>query len=604
MPPTPLISAQKVSKIFGIRPLFQDISLAVNEGERVGVVGPNGSGKSTLLRILAGLEEPDEGLVSLRKELSVRYVAQEDRFPDGATVEGVLYAAVPTHEGNPAGRVAEALGQAGFTDREALVSNLSGGQRKRLAIAAALLSAPELLLLDEPTNHLDIAGVEWLEGVVKRGNFAVVFISHDRYFIENVAARVIEIDRRYPGGFFSVNGGYSEFIENRAVFLEQREQYQASLANKVRREVEWLRRGAKARTTKAKGRIDRAGELIAELKGFEPNARTAGIEFSGSERKTRELIRVEGISKKLGERILFENLTLTIAPGTRLGVVGNNGSGKTTLLNTILGKSTPDKGRIVQAPKLRVAFLDQQRSALNLDQKLQELFCRSGDSVVFQGREYHASAWARRFLFRPEQLKLPVSELSGGERARALIARLMLEPADILVLDEPTNDLDIPTLEVLEESLDEFSGAVVLVTHDRYLLDRVASTVVGLTDIPGKRSLLYADYHQWVEVVASTDTVTAEKRTVVFEDKDSTPRAPTRKLSYMEHRELKAIEGKIEAAEKKVAELQASLALPEVVADGVKLQAQCKLLAEAQSEVEKLFSRWEELDARTSRASG
>jgi len=599
MPPTPLISAQKVSKVFGIRPLFQEISLAVNEGERVGVVGPNGSGKSTLLRILAGLEEPDEGFVSLRKELSVRYVAQEDRFPDGATVEGVLQAAVPPHEGNPAGRVAEALGQAGFTDREALAANLSGGQRKRLAIAAALVSAPELLLLDEPTNHLDIAGVEWLEGVVKKGNFAVVFISHDRYFIENVAARVIEIDRRYPGGFFSVNGGYSEFIENRAVFLEQREQYQASLANKVRREVEWLRRGAKARTTKAKGRIDRAGELIAELKGFEPNARTAGIEFSGSERKTQELIRIEGVSKKLGERTLFENLTLTIAPGTRLGVVGNNGSGKTTLLNTLLGKISPDKGRIVQAPKLRVAFLDQQRSALNLDQKLQELFCRSGDSVVFQGREYHASAWARRFLFRPEQLKLPVSELSGGERARALIARLMLEPADILVLDEPTNDLDIPTLEVLEESLDEFSGAVVLVTHDRYLLDRVASTVVGLTDIPGKRSLIYADYHQWVDVVELEEKAAPEKRVPPSEAGEAAPRAPTRKLSYMEHRELKSIEGKIEAAEKKVGELQASLALPEVVADGAKLQAQCKLLADAQSEVERLFMRWEELDART-----
>lgn len=599
MPPTPLISAQKVSKVFGIRPLFQEISLAVNEGERVGVVGPNGSGKSTLLRILAGLEEPDEGFVSLRKELSVRYVAQEDRFPEGATVEGVLQAAVPPHEGNPAGRVAEALGQAGFTDREALAANLSGGQRKRLAIAAALVSAPELLLLDEPTNHLDIAGVEWLEGVVKKGNFAVVFISHDRYFIENVAARVIEIDRRYPGGFFSVNGGYSEFIENRAVFLEQREQYQASLANKVRREVEWLRRGAKARTTKAKGRIDRAGELISELKGFEPNARTAGIEFSGSERKTQELIRIEGVSKKLGERTLFENLTATIAPGTRLGVVGNNGSGKTTLLNTLLGKISPDKGRIVQAPKLRVAFLDQQRSALNLDQKLQELFCRSGDSVVFQGREYHASAWARRFLFRPEQLKLPVSELSGGERARALIARLMLEPADILVLDEPTNDLDIPTLEVLEESLDDFSGAVVLVTHDRYLLDRVASTVVGLTDIPGKRSLIYADYHQWVDVVESEEKAAPEKKVLPSEDGEATPRTPTRKLSYMEHRELKSIEGKIEAAEKKVGELQASLALPEVVADGAKLQAQCKLLADAQSEVERLFARWEELDART-----
>ncbi|MFM1848512.1 MAG: hypothetical protein RL417_1986 [Pseudomonadota bacterium] len=598
MPPTPLISAQKVTKVFGIRPLFTDISIAVNEGERVGVVGPNGSGKSTLLRILAGLQEPDEGGVALRKDLVIRYVAQEDRFPEGSTVESVLRGAVPPHEGNPDGRVAEALGLAGFSERTANTAQLSGGQRKRLAIAAALISAPELLLLDEPTNHLDISGVEWLEGVLKRGSFAAVFISHDRYFIENVAARVIEIDRRYPGGFFSVNGGYSQFLENRTVFLEQREQYQASLANKVRREVEWLRRGAKARTTKAKGRIDRAGDLIAELKGFEPNARTAGIEFNGSDRKTQELIRVEGISKKIGERTLFENVTITIAPGTRLGVVGNNGSGKTTFLNTLLGKISPDKGRVVQAPRLKIAFLDQGRSALSLDQKLQELFCRSGDSVVFQGREYHASAWARRFLFRPEQLKLPVSELSGGERARALVARLMLEPADILVLDEPTNDLDIPTLEVLEEALDEFTGAVVLVTHDRYLLDRVASTVVGLTEIPGKRSLLYADYHQWIEVVESADDTVVEKRGAESTE-ESPVRAQPKKLSYMEHRELKSIEGKIEAAEKKVTELQASLALPEVAADSTKLQKQCQLLAEAQNEIETLFSRWAELDART-----
>jgi ATP-binding cassette subfamily F protein uup len=599
MPPTPLISAQKVTKIFGIRPLFTDISVAVSEGERVGVVGPNGSGKSTLLRILAGLEEPDEGDVALRKDLAVRYVAQEDRFPDGSTVESVLREAVPTHEGNPDGRVAEACGIAGFTERNALTAELSGGQRKRLAIAAALVSSPELLLLDEPTNHLDIAGVEWLEGVLQKGNFAAVFISHDRYFIENVAARVLEIDRRYPGGFFSVTGTYSEFLENRAVFLEQREQYQASLANKVRREVEWLRRGAKARTTKAKGRIDRAGDLIAELKGFEPNARTAGIAFSGSERKTQELIRVEGITKRLGERVLFEDVTVTLAPGTRLGVVGNNGSGKTTFLNTLLGKLSPDNGRVVQAPRLKIAVLDQRRSALSLDQKLQELFCRSGDSVVFQGREYHASAWARRFLFRPEQLKLPVSELSGGERARALIARLMLEPADILVLDEPTNDLDIPTLEVLEEALDEFSGAVVLVTHDRYLLDRVASTVVGLTEIPGKRSLLYADYHQWVAVVEGATGGKDAKKSAPLDVREGALRPESKKLSYMEHRELKAIEGKIEAAEKKVVELQASLTRAEVVSDGLKLQAQCKLLAEAQAEVETLFGRWAELDSRS-----
>ncbi|HEY0511937.1 MAG TPA: ABC-F family ATP-binding cassette domain-containing protein, partial [Thermoanaerobaculia bacterium] len=496
MPPTLLLSCDSVGKGFGARPLFERLSFGISEGDRVGLIGPNGSGKSTLLKILAGLEEPDSGTLSLRRGVRMGYVPQDPEFPTGKTVEEVLVEGLaddPAEDYEKAVRVSIALGRAGFNDPEQAVDILSGGWHKRLAIARALARNPDVLLMDEPTNHLDVEGILWLEDLLQTEPLAYLVVSHDRYFLENVASRMLELDLRYPEGLFQAQGSYSDFLEKRDEVLRNQAEYQASLANKVRREVEWLKRGAKARTTKAKGRIQEANRMISELE--EMKARTgaaagarAGIDFNATDRKTKKLLVAEGIAKSFGGRRIVKGLDLKLTPGTRLGLIGPNGSGKTTLLSLLDGTLEPDAGTIQRADWLRTVRFEQSRETLDKTLSLRRALAPEGDSVIYQDRAIHVAAWAKRFLFRAEQLDTPVSRLSGGEQARILIARLMLRPADLLILDEPTNDLDIQTLEVLEESLEEFPGALVLVTHDRFMLDRVSTEIIALDGKGAARS--------------------------------------------------------------------------------------------------------------------
>src|SRR5438876_2674933 len=483
-----LLSCEAISKAYGTRSLFEGLSFGLFEGDQVGLVGPNGSGKSTLLKILAKLESPDGGTRSVRGGIRVGYVPQDPVLPSGVTVEDVISAAVAgLDEGDRAGGIARALGRAGFTDGRAEIDTLSGGWKKRLAIAQALAAAPDVLLMDEPTNHLDVDGILWLEGLLADRVRAVIVVSHDRYFLEHVATRMLELNRAYPAGLFHTDGRYSDFLARRDEFLRGQAAYEESLANIVRREIEWLRRGAKARSTKAKGRIKEAGRLIAELGDARArgSAATAGIDFSSSQRRTRRLLVARGLAKALGGRTLIRGLDLTITPGTRIGLMGPNGSGKTTLLNLLAGALDPDAGDIERAEGLRLVRFEQHRAGLGPARSLRRALAPEGETVVFQGRSVHVASWAKRFLFRPEQLEMPVGRLSGGEQARILIARLMCEPADVLILDEPTNDLDIPTLEVLEDSLAEFDGGLVLVTHDRLLLDRVSTVIVALDGLGG-----------------------------------------------------------------------------------------------------------------------
>ena len=501
MTPTVLLSVEGLAKAFGAAPLFEDLSLGLAEGDRLGLVGPNGSGKSTLLRILAGLETPDRGTRSLRRRTRLGYVPQDPSFPPDETAEGVVAAAVaesgePGSAGAPglaaAGlRVARALSRAGFADPGARVGDLSGGWLKRLAIARELARAPDVLLLDEPTNHLDVEGILWLEEILRSEALAYLVVSHDRWFLESVVERMVELNRIYPCGLFEAPGRYSDFLVARDEALRAEAAYQETLANRVRREIEWLRQGAKARSTKQQARIKEAGRLIDELAESRGRAAgpRAGIDFTASGRQTRRLLVARGLGKALGGRPIVDGLDLVLGAGSRLGLIGPNGSGKTTVLRLLDGTLAPDRGEIERAPGLRVAHFDQHREGLDPDQPLRRALAPEADSVIYQGRALHVAAWAKRFLFRPEQLALPVSRLSGGERARVHLARLMLEPADLLLLDEPTNDLDIPTLEVLEESLAEFPGALVLVTHDRFLLDRVATGILAL-DGAGRRRLV------------------------------------------------------------------------------------------------------------------
>ena len=495
----PIVTAQGLSKRYGAEPLFQDISFTVSEGERIGLIGPNGSGKSTLLEILYGRVHPDTGEVAIRKRTRLSCVTQNSEFALGATIGSVIEdamdrAGVPPKE--RAARMAEPLGRAGFTELETPTATLSGGWRKRLAIVEGLVQGPDILLLDEPTNHLDLAGINWLESLLQNAPFACVVVSHDRYFLENVATSVVELARMYENGFLRVAGNYSTFLEAKEEYLHAQRKRQESLENRVHTEIEWLRRGPKARTTKSKARIDTAREMIGELADLNARTRTASakIDFSSTDRQTKRLIALEDLTYEIGGRTLFEGIDFAVTSGMRVGLVGPNGSGKTTLLRLLRGDIQPTRGEIQKAESLRIVYFDQNRE-LDPDISLRRALAPDSDSVIYQDRVIHVASWATKFLFDPEHLNQPVGKLSGGERARVLIAQLMLQPADVLLLDEPTNDLDIPTLEILEESLLEYRGALVLVTHDRYMLDRVSTIVLGLDGLGGAER--FADYSQW-----------------------------------------------------------------------------------------------------------
>lgn len=601
MPPILLLSCEALGKSYGVKPLFTELSLGLCEGDHVGLIGPNGSGKSTLLKILAGLDEPDKGTRAVRRQIRIGYVPQEPLFDQRHSVEEAL-AQVLRDEGldphEQGGQIAKALSLGAFARADQTVATLSGGWKKRLAIARSLMLEPDILLLDEPTNHLDIEGILWLEGLLKAEPHAFIVISHDRRFLESVTTRIWELNRQYTNGIFQANGRYSEFLEQRDAAWQAQADYQASLANRVRREVEWLRRGPKARTTKAKARIDSAGRLIDELHEIESRQQTtsAGIDFTASGRKSKQLVVAEGMGKALGGTPIVTNLDLTVGPGERIGLLGPNGSGKSTLLKLLAGTLEVDYGTLTRADGLRVVAFEQHRESLDQQASLRRAFAPAGgDTVVYRDRSVHLASWAKRFLFKPEQLDLPVSRLSGGEQARLLIARLMLQPADLLILDEPTNDLDISTLDVLEESLLEFPGALVLVTHDRWLLDRVSTKLLAL-DGTGHAEW-FADYAQWE---ATQERKAAEDKRPQVSKESAMPTGSSKRkgLSYKEQKEWDQIEAAILNAEERVTACQAAANDPAIASSAAELQERYAALLAAQVDVERLYARWAELDEK------
>jgi ABC transport system ATP-binding/permease protein len=597
----PIINAQQISKAFGANPLFQNVSFTVSEGDRIGLIGPNGSGKSTLLRILAGDVDADSGEVSTRKRARLSYVEQESKFNPGRTVRSVIEDALERAQvpsGERGNRFAELLGRAGFEDLEADAASLSGGWQKRLAIVEALVQGPDILLVDEPTNHLDVAGIEWLENVLVQAAFACVVVSHDRYFLENVATEMAELSRVYPDGVLRSQGNYSQFLEKKEEFLHAQSKRHEALENLVHNEIEWLRRGAKARTRKSKARIGKANELMGELADLNARTRTtsAQIDFSATDRKTKRLIELDRISYSIADRTLFEDLNFILTAGARVGLVGPNASGKTTLLRLLRGELNPTSGEIRRADWLRIVYFDQTRQ-LDSNITLRRALAPDGDSVVYQDRVIHVASWAAKFLFTGEQLHQPVDRLSGGERARVLIAQLMLQPADILLLDEPTNDLDIPTLEILEESLMEFRGSLVLVTHDRYMLDRVSTVVLGLNGNGGAET--FADYSQWETWQQESRRQTKGgpgdgSRTT----SSSTSGAGKKKLSYLEAREYATIEELVAEADELLQKKRACLEDPAIASDGPKLLQAHDEVEAAQERLDTLYARWAELEQK------
>jgi ABC transport system ATP-binding/permease protein len=608
-----LLVCQALGKSFGAQNLFQNIDLVINKGDRIGLIGPNGSGKSTLLKIISGRIEPDDGQVLCRKTIRTAYLAQADHFIEDASVSENLEAALDTlglDEIERYNRVQALLSRAEFPDTSLAVGLLSGGWRKRLAICRSFVVQPDVLVMDEPTNHLDIEGVLWLErmlsGALPKSPDAFLLVSHDRRFLENIANRVVELSSVYPDGSLQVNGNYSKFLAARVDFLAQQQNLEERLANKMRREAEWLSRGPKARATKARYRIDEAHKLqshLSEVKNRNRSVKQVRIDFDSTGRKTKKLLEAKGISKSYEGRTLFSDLDVVLSPGTRLGLLGRNGCGKSTLMQIIAASTgddgyQPDTGTIQTAPDLRVVSFDQKRESINPELTLRRALAPDGDSIVFRESSLHVVSWAQRFLFRPDQLETPVGQLSGGEQARILIAELMRQPADILLLDEPTNDLDIPSLDVLEESLLDFPGALVLVSHDRFLLDSVCDQVIGFDGNGGVA--FYADYEQWL---ADLKKRNKEQSQSFKPSQDSSASKKEKqkkagKLSYMDQREYDGIEEKIMECEEEHERLQALMDDPKTATDPQLLESVWAELEEAKLEVAKLYERWDELEEK------
>ncbi len=626
-----LLTARGITKHFAARTLFSGVSLSVEDGERLALIGPNGAGKSTLLKVFAGVEDADGGTVTLRRGLRAAYVAQSDVFTPGATVRSAVEEELTA--GMRAGRLSHlhdhhevelaaemTLRRAGLgdlLDREC--DRLSGGQRKRLSIARALAQEPGLLMLDEPTNHLDIEGIEWLEDTLTRGGFASIVITHDRAFLEGTATRIVELAASYPEGTFSVEGGFDQFLRRKQDFLDGQAKQEQALSAQVREDLRWLGRGAQARRTKSKSRIDASFQRmdeLAELKARNAPARAAQIDFAATERQTQKLLVGRGLSKTLGGKKLFENLDILLSPGSRLGLMGPNGAGKSTLIRLLTGElpsdpptpamereeasiadqlphGTPPLGTIRRAERLRVVLFSQHRRELDPRVTLGDTLSPT-DSVVYRDRLLHIVTWAAKFLFTKDQLRTPIGTLSGGEQARVHLARLMLEPADVLILDEPTNDLDLASLEVLEESLEEFPGAVVLVTHDRAMLDRLATKVLALDGQAGAR--YFADFAQWDRLGHATSVAAPTVAPASAPPPAAT--ATKKRLSYKEQQELQGIEPAIEKAEADLHRMEAEFASDANQADHRRLAALGQQMADTQAKIASLYARWEELDGR------
>ena len=594
-----VLSAQNLEKSFSAEPLFKELSMGLFTGDRVGLIGRNGAGKSTLLKILADLESPDSGTISKRQGTKVGYVAQSETYPTHLTVGELLshsLAPLNLDQFEIQKRIAKIT--EGMFDLDTSIKNLSGGQKKRLAIMATMITEPDIVFFDEPTNHLDLNGILWLENLLLKASFPWVVISHDRYFLERTVRRVGEVDRIYPKGICLLTGGYSDFLEQKKTYKEGLIAHAEALDNKLRRETAWLRRQPKARTTKSKSRIEGAYELGDELSAVKSRLKestTSQLEFTSSQRKTKKLIEAKNLSISVPNKTLIKDASFTIGPGEVMGIVGPNGCGKSTLLKAIMDSSKLDSGTIKFANDLKIVYFDQHRESLNHTWTLKRALTEHGDNVIFRGRSIHVVSWAKKFGFDYMDLDKSVGSLSGGEQARVVIARLMLEQADILLLDEPTNDLDIPTIEAFEESMETFPGAIIIISHDRYLVSKLATSIFGFNTDGNTK--IYADYDQWESEYSKSRSTKATGSSTSSKPKKRTSTTQKR-LSYMEQREFDNMETIILEAEEAYEALQEEMALEAVLSDPTLLQQKSQALGEAEKKVQNLYKRWAELEEK------
>jgi ATP-binding cassette subfamily F protein uup len=609
-----LLTAQRLGHAFGARPLFDSVSFTISDGDRIGLIGPNGAGKSTLLTILAGKLTPDHGELVLRSEIRVSHLSQVPHFELDDTGRDVVRRALSGQrkgerprelEWQAEAKLEETLSKLDLSgprgEADTRVQNLSGGQQKRVALAAELALDPDLLLLDEPTNHLDVESIEWLERLLETSSFATVTITHDRYFLQRVSKRILELDRRNEDGLLDVAGDYATYLDRKTEILESQAKLEQSLRNTLRRETEWLRRGPAARTTKQTARIERAKDLAQNVSELTTRNRSklADIELDATGRRSKLLIEAQGISKRFGDKQVFSDVNVLLGPGTRLALLGPNGAGKSTLLRVLIGRDEPTGGTVRRANDLQVQMFEQQRESLDPDLTVADTVAPGGDMLDFRGSRIHRFGYLERFLFRSEHMQMRVGRLSGGEQSRLLIARLMLRPADVLVLDEPTNDLDFDTLNVLQDALTKLDSAVLLVSHDRYFVDRVATQILAFHTAPGEQGQVsaFADLTQW-QAFHDSQEVLRSARGERARDASSPDgsKGKRKKLSYKDQREWDGMESRIHEAEARLAGLRTEAERSEVMSDAARVLALHTEMAELQTKIETMFARWAELE--------
>ena len=621
-----LLSASDLKLSYGYQTLLEGAAITIRSGEKIGLVGRNGCGKTSLLKILTGEEQPDSGEVSRRRGLRVGYLAQEFEPDSGQTVlENIrsgaadLVDAIRRYEAGEGTeeqlaellhliehadgwkldtRIKAETSALGAPPLDTMVGPLSGGEKRRVALCRALASQPDLLLLDEPTNHLDAESIRWLEGFLKSFAGAVIFVTHDRYFLDVIATRIVELDR---GSCFSHPGNYTAFLESKALRHQIAEQSERRRQRFLREELNWVRAGVKARTTKSRHRL----EQFYEIDGIEapPEEREMDLLIPPPPRIGNIAIDLENVSAVVGQgdarRTLFRKLTLSLKSGQCTGIVGRNGAGKTTLLNICLGRRQPDAGTVTIGKRVVFNYIDQGRMTLDGRGSVLDEISGGKESILFGDEPLGARAYLRRFLFDDERINERVDLLSGGERARLLLAKVLKTGGNILVLDEPTNDLDLPSLRMLEEALADFDGTVLVISHDRYFLDRICDQIVAFED--GELVVQAGNYSYYLEKKLQRD---AHYRRLEqsYKQSSSSPKrersARPRKLSYKESAELDAMEDTILTAEELVGEMVTKLNDPDFFvthhAEAVRLADE---LDPARAEVARLYERWQELEA-------
>jgi ATP-binding cassette subfamily F protein uup len=605
-----LLSVHQLSKSFAGKELFKGVSFGIEEKERVALLGPNGVGKSTLMKILTNNLTSDSGSVVYRRGMRMAYLPQTPVFKADDTLCSLLLNNYDM-EGDKLALAYEWMGRlelSQFAEDTSIVS-MSGGWQKRVALAEQILKDPDLLLLDEPTNHLDVAGIKWLEDFLCESRFACLIITHDRLFLQRVSQKILDLDPRFPGHLLSVEGDYQKYLEIKSLMAADQMAREQKMTNTLRREKEWLARGAKARQTKQQARIDEAGKLADEVQRLQTlnKRKLVDLSFEAGEKGPKKLIVSKDLGKKsfTGENSwLFRHLDFILTPKTRLALLGTNGAGKSTLIKTLLGLLPAEEGQVKLAEALRSAYFEQDRGSLDPKKSVLHNICPEGDYVDFRGRFVHVRSYLEKFKFYKDKLDLPVSQLSGGECARLRIAQMMLKECQVLVLDEPTNDLDIETLNVLEEALRDFEGAVILVTHDRYFMDQVCTQILSFDGFQPELGelLFFANYEQWENWYEVQLALIKAKKSAVknksSSSSDKNSASTGKKLSNKEKFELEQMEERVLKTEQKITQLQQELASPEVVSQAMRVQELYTVLHKEQQDLEKIFQRWSELEAR------